>query len=119
MQMLADTYPVTQICEVLDCVRSTYYRRATFRDESPLQQDIEVVAAEWPTYGYRRIRQQLRRQGWTINHKRVERLMRALGLQAHRKAKRRATTDCLHGFPRYPNLVEHLEIVRASASLGL
>jgi putative transposase len=38
--------------------------------------------------------------------------MRELGLQAHRKAKRRTTTDSRHAFPRYPNLVEHLEIVR-------
>ncbi len=112
MQMLADEYPVTQICEVLDSARSTYYRRETPKDEAPLQQAIEAVAAEWPTYGYRRITHQLRREGWTVNHKRVERLMRALGLQVHRKAKRRVTTDSSHPFPRYPNLVEHLEIVR-------
>ena len=39
--------------------------------------------------------------------------MRELGLQAHRKSKRRiTTTDSSHPFPRYPNVVEHLEIVR-------
>jgi putative transposase len=54
----------------------------------------------------------LRREGWTVNHKRVARLMRTLGLQAHRKPNRRTTTDSSHAFPRYPNLLEQLEIVR-------
>jgi putative transposase len=112
MQMLAEEYPVTQICEVWNSPRSSYYRRLAPSDEAALHEAIERLAAEWPKYGYRRITQQLRREGWTVNHKRVERLMRAAGLHIHRKAKRRATTDSSHPFPRYPNLVEQLEIVR-------
>jgi len=113
MEMLADQYPISQICDILDCARSTYYHQAAAVDEQELRQAIATVAGEWPRYGYRRITKQLQRQGWNINHKRVERLMQELGLQAHRKAKRRVTTtDSGHPFPRYPNLVEHLEIVR-------
>jgi putative transposase len=111
MQMLAQEYPVTQICEVWGSTRSSYYRRKGATDEAALQEAIERLAGQWPTYGYRRITQQLRREGWTVNHKRVERLMRAAGLHIHRKAKRRTTTDSSHPFPRYPNLVEYLEIV--------
>src|SRR5436305_15186966 len=92
--------------------RSTYYHRSTVAHEQALRQAIVAVAGEWPRYGYRRITKQLQRQGWSVNHKRVERLMRELGLQAKRKPKRRIrTTDSSHPFPRYPNLVEHLEIV--------
>src|SRR5205823_10127680 len=48
-----------------------------------------------------------------VNHKRVERIMRELGLQARRTSKRKVvTTNSAHAFPRSPNLVEHLEIVR-------
>lgn len=113
MEMLAGQYPITQICDVLDCARSSYYHRPTAPDEQGLQQAIAAVAGEWPRYGYRRITKQLQRQGWTVNHKRVERIMRERGLQAQRKPKQRIrTTDSSHGFPRYPNLVEHLEIVR-------
>jgi transposase InsO family protein len=112
MQMLAQEYPVTQICEVWGSPRSSYYRRQAPSDEAVLREAIDRQAAQWPTYGYRRITQQLRREGWTVNHKRVERLMRASGLQVYRKAKRRTTTDSSHPFPRYPNLVEQLEIVR-------
>jgi len=54
------------------------------------------VAAEWPTYGYRRITAQLHRQGWQVNHKRVQRLMRLMGLQAKIKRRKRRTTNSEH-----------------------
>ena len=65
--MVAQEYPVTQICEVLDYARSSYYHRAVVTDEEALQQAIEAEATQWPTYGYRRITHQLRRQGWKVN----------------------------------------------------
>lgn len=110
--MLAQDYPVSAVCEVLDCTRSSYYHRPLPSPDAGLQQELEEVAAAWPRYGYRRITHQLRREGWTVNHKRVARMMRERGLQVHHKPKRRTTTDSSHAFPRYPNLVEHLEIVR-------
>ena len=109
--MVAHDYPVSQICEVFDYPRSSYFHRARVADEEALGQAIEAEAAQWLTYGYRRITHQLRRQGWTVNHKRVERIMHERGLQARRKRKHHQTTDSAHPFPRYPNLVEHLEIV--------
>ncbi len=113
MEMLAKQYPITQICDILDCARSTYYHQAAAVDEQELRQAIATVAGEWPRYGYRRITKQLQRQGWIINHRRVERLMRELRLQADRKPKRRVrTTESSHPFPRYANLVAQLEIVR-------
>ena len=47
-----------------------------------------------------------------VNHKRVQRLMRLMGLQAQIKRKKRRTTNSEHDFPRYPNLVLDLEIAR-------
>ncbi len=38
--------------------------------------------------------------------------MHERGLQARRKRTHHQMTDSAHTFPRYPNLVEHLEIVR-------
>jgi len=40
-------------------------------------------------YGYRRIHLELRNRGYRINHKKVQRLMRDLGLKARIRAKRR------------------------------
>lgn len=95
-----------------DNPRSSYYRRLMPTDEAALHEAIQRLAAEWLRYEYRRITQQLQREGWIVKHKCVERLMRAAGLHLHRQVKRRTTTDSSHPFPRYPNLVEHLEIVR-------
>jgi putative transposase len=113
IDMLAPDYPVTVVCDVLDCVRSSYYHQTSEPpDELALRGAIKTVAAEWPTYGYRRVTAQLRRQEWLVNHKRVQRLMRLMDIQAKIKRRKRRTTDSEHDFPRYPNLVQDLEIVR-------
>jgi putative transposase len=109
--MLAQEYPVSVVCEVLECASSSYYHRALSPHDASLLHAIEEVAAAWPKYGYRRVTHQLRREDWTVNHKRVARILRDLGLQAQRKPKPRTITDSRHAFARYPNLVEHLEIV--------
>jgi len=113
IDMLAQDYPITLACDVLGCTRSSYYHLATEQpDEVELKVAIKAVAAEWPTYGYRRVTAQLRRQGWLVNRKRVQRLMRLMDLQAKTKRKKRRTTNSEHDFPRYPNLVQGLEVVR-------
>jgi transposase InsO family protein len=110
--MLSQDYPVSTICDILGCARSSYYHRPEERpDEATLRVAIKTVAAEWPTYGYRRVTAQLRRQDWPVNHKRVRRLMRLLGIQGRTRRRKRRTTNSEHQFPRYPNLVQSLEIV--------
>jgi transposase InsO family protein len=54
----------------------------------------------------------LRREGWSVNGKRVRRLMAEMGLKHEAPVRRRRTTDSRHDFPRYPNLVERLEVNR-------
>jgi putative transposase len=70
------------------------------------------VVVAWPTYGYRRITAQLKREGWLVNSKRVRRLTGELGFQGKIYRKKRRTTNSDHPFPRYPTLVQGLEIVR-------
>ena len=111
--MLAKEYPTSLVCKVLDSARSSYYYQAQPPDETTLKAAIEAVAAEWPTYGYRRVTEELRQnKKLRVNHKLVRRLMVEMGLQVKRKRQNRQTTNSQHPFPRYPNLVEHLEIVR-------
>ena len=110
--MLAPDYPVTFMCNLLGCARSSYYHQAEQSDETELKAAIEAVVTECPIYGYRRVTAQLRRQEWTVNCKRVQRLMREMGLQIRIKRKTHRTTNSEHGFPRYPNLVQDLEILR-------
>ena len=110
--MLAQEVPVTVACDVLGVARSSYYYRPVEScDEDKLKGAIKETAAEWPTYGYRRVTEQLRRGAWAVNHKRVQRLMRLMGIQAQIRRRKRRTTNSEHDFPRYPNLVQDLEIV--------
>lgn len=111
--MLAETYPVQRACQVLDCARSSYYYQATAADDSNLKEAVRLVAGQWPTYGYRRLTKQLARDtNQVVNHKKMRRLMRELGLVVKKKRKKRRTTNSQHPWPRYPNLVQDLAIVR-------
>ena len=103
--MLAPHYPVHVICDVLGYARSSYYYQSAVQADDDLRLAIQEVAGSWPTYGYRRVAAQLRREGWSVNKKRVQRLMRAMNLQAEAPKRRMRTTNSEHGFPRYPNLV--------------
>jgi transposase InsO family protein len=69
-----------------------------------LRDAIHRIALEWPSYGRPRITAELRRQGWTVNHKRVRRLLREDNLLCLRKRKFVVTTDSNHGRKVYPNL---------------
>jgi transposase InsO family protein len=110
---LADEFPVRRLCRVLGCPRAGLYRPAAApADEADLRRDVERLAGTWPTYGYRRLTALLRRDGWTVNGKRVRRVMAALGLHGQAPARRVRTTDSAHGFPRYPNLVAGLTAER-------
>ena len=73
---------------------------------------MQRLAGEWPTYGSRRLTALLRRAGRVMNGTRVRRLRTALGIHGLRPVRRQRTTDRNHTLPRYPNLVEGLDVVR-------
>lgn len=104
--MLATEYPVQVICNVLSCARSSYYYHPASQAADALCVAIQEMAERWPTYGYRRVTVQLQRAGWFVNKKRVQRLMRAMNLQAEAPKRHIRTTNSTHGFARYPNLVQ-------------
>jgi putative transposase len=93
--------------------RCSFYRydpeRKSGRDrDMELRDAIQRIALEWPCYGRPRITQQLRRQGWTVNPKRVYRLMREDNLLCVRRRKFVVTTDSNHDRRIYPNLAREL-----------
>ena len=75
-----------------------------------LRDAIQRIALEWPCYGRPRITEELRRQGWTVNPKRVYRLMREDNLLCVRRRKFLVTTDSNHGRRIYPNLAHELAL---------
>src|ERR1700710_1276644 len=72
--------------------------------DTELREAIQRIALRFPAYGRPRITAELRRQGWTVNHKRVRRLLREDNLLCIRKRRLVVTTDSHHGLPIYPNL---------------
>lgn len=112
MQLKTETYPVTSICEVLGLPRSSFYYPVKPDENAALCVLLHDLAAQYPTYGYRRLTALVRRQGWQVNHKRVQRLMAEMGLQRPVKRRRTRTTDSRHPFQRYPNRVQGLKTHR-------
>ena len=114
MKLQAD-YPVKLLCDVLALPRSSWYFQSIKSDEAALKRAVGQVVEQFPTYGSRRVTHQLRRdhaEFKTIGRKRVRRVIGEMGLKLRRKTVKKQTTDSRHAFPRYPNLVKELEIVR-------
>jgi putative transposase len=102
---------VQTLCDILEIAPSTYYYQPQLCDELDLREAVETVAVEYPRYGSRRITAELRRRGWDINRKHIQRVMREDNLLVHVRRYCR-TTMSQHPYHRYPNLVKHLDIVR-------
>ncbi|MBM3119361.1 MAG: IS3 family transposase [Chloroflexi bacterium] len=96
--------------------RSTFYYRAKEKNsqhlkvETDLKDRIEAICLQFPRYGYRRVTEQLKREGKLINHKKVLKLMKESDLLCQVKRKWKRTTDSKHRFPRYPNLIKGISI---------
>ena len=91
--------------------RSGFYRfdeGAKPDRDMDLRDAIQRIALEWPSYGRPRITAELRRRGWTVNAKRVHRLLREDNLLCVRKRKFMVTTDSNHGRKVYPNLARDM-----------
>ena len=75
---------VVRQCQLLGINRSTiYYRgRAQSVEDVELMRLLDVQYTETPFYGYRRMTVYLQNSGFSVNHKRVLKLMRKLGLEA-------------------------------------
>ena len=68
-------------CRVLGQYRSTQRKVPTTPDdEAALIADIIELVRQFGRFGYRRITKMLKTAGWTVNHKRVERIWRREGL---------------------------------------
>jgi putative transposase len=109
---LSTPIPVQRLCVLAQVSRAGFYR---WRHAPPaadadidLRDEIQRIALEWPCYGWRRMTAELRRRGWTVNHKRVRRMMREDNLLCLRRRKFVVTTDSNHSRKVYPNLAAEL-----------
>ncbi|MDI5977990.1 IS3 family transposase [Amycolatopsis magusensis] len=95
------TYGVKRLCQVLGVRRQGFHEwvaaEAARNERAEAEQQLVTMIAtihakRRGTYGVPRITAELHRRGHTVNHKRVERLMREHGLAGITRRKRRSTT---------------------------
>jgi len=91
--------------------RSYYYEAKEKPSDEALKARMEDICLEFPKYGYRRVTEQLHREGGIVNHKKIARIMRENGWSVRsRKKKWIRTTDSNHLHPVYPNLIKDLTV---------
>ena len=79
-----------RICRVLNQPRSTQRYLSKIRDDEELLiKRMVELATKYGRYGYRRITALLQREGFQVNHKRVERIWRKEGLKVPQKQPKR------------------------------
>src|SRR5271170_5205546 len=96
-------HEVQHLCQLAQLSRAGYYRhlapRESKRDDADIRDAIHRIALSDRFYGYRRIAEQLKREGLVVNSKRVRRLMRLDNLLSLRyKPFVPRTTDSAHGY---------------------
>lgn len=99
-------------CELLGLNRATlYYESAGESAENLyLMRLIDEQYLRTPFYGWPRMTAHLRRHGYGVNHKRIQRLMRKMGLQAI--YPKPSTTRAVQERKAYPYLLRALTIDR-------
>jgi putative transposase len=81
---------VRRACDVFSVARSELrYESKKAKADAPVLERMRALAAQYPRYGYRRIRIFLGREGYTMSIERAHRLWRTAGLQVPRKRPRR------------------------------
>ena len=92
--MASGRFRLDLLLETARLARSTYYYHVKQLDkpdkDQELKAEIQSIFTEHKgNYGYRRIHLELRNRGYVVNHKRVQRLMKVLNLQAIIRKKRK------------------------------
>ena len=105
---------IVEMCQTAGISRAGYSRFLDpvkpYAADLELRDEMHKIALEWPSYGSRRIRQELLARGWEVNRKRVQRLMREDNLLCVVKRKFVVTTDSAHSLAVYPNLARSMEL---------
>ena len=71
---------------------------------------MQKIVIEFPGYGYKRIKVELRNRNHVVNQKKVRSLMKEDNLICVKKRFKLQTTDSNHGEKIYPNLAKTLEL---------
>jgi transposase InsO family protein len=123
---LAIPIPLSELCRLIAVSRAGFYRWRSATPEtdadmelSPqrqrpvagdpeLRDHIQRIALEFGYYGSRRVARELHERGFSVNRKKVQRLLREDNLLCIRKRNFVVTTNSNHGLRIYPNLAAEM-----------
>jgi putative transposase len=108
-----ETLSIRRQCDLLDLPRSTFYYLPATETEENLRfmRLLDEQYLKTPFWGSRNMTTWLRQEGFAINRKRVQRLMRVMGLEG--LAPRPTTTKPAPGHRVFPYLLRGVEITHA------
>ena len=106
------TLSLRRQCALLGVARSGVYRprKPANDNDAALMRRIDELFTAWPFLGSRRMTAMLRAEGVFVNRKRVQRLMRLMGIAA--LGPRPRTSKPAHGHKIYPYLLRNLVVVQ-------
>ena len=92
--MVSGGFRLDLLLETAHLARSTYYYHLKQLDQPDKNQELKaeiqsIYSEHKGNYGYRRVTLELRNRGFVVNHKKVQRLMKVLGLTARIRRKRK------------------------------
>ena len=92
--MVSGGFRLDLLLETAHLARSTYYYHLKQLDQPDKNQELKaeiqsIYSEHKGNYGYRRVTLELRNRGFVVNHKKVQRLMKVLGLVARIRRKRK------------------------------
>lgn len=107
-------------CRLLNVSRTAYRYRPKRPDDTQLQELLLRLVERWPRWGFGKMRQWLRKQGYGWNHKRIYRVYCELGLNLRVKPKKRLPSRHPEPLaqPEQPNLCWSLDFMSDSLDNG-
>src|SRR5690606_35550121 len=85
---------IRQVCKCVSLERSSFYYQSKRKEDSELIDCLSDLSEKHPSYGFKKMFQSLRNQGFGWNHKKVYRVYKKLGLNL--TSKRRRNSQYMH-----------------------
>jgi putative transposase len=106
---------IERMCQLARVSRAGFYR--SFQEREPQQEELDlrstiqqIFLEHRRRYGYRRVTKELRRRGWLVNRKRVQRLMQEDNLLALQPRAFVTTTNSQHECEVYLNMASRMKL---------
>lgn len=108
-------------CQILGLSRATKRFSPTTNRDKDLRADIHRLSLRFPRFGYRKIHDKLKEEGWRVGKERVRLIRKMEGLQVIRKTKKKrllgkSTTQLSKA--EYPNHVWSYDLVADQTACG-